>query len=47
MTEKQYDIILGLLVEKVIEQEGTIRVNEWTIADLEARIKDAEKHTQN
>lgn len=44
ITEKQFDILLAALTEKIEAQENSIRLKDWQIADLEKRLKEAEEH---
>lgn len=42
MTQEQYDIILGLLADKIKEQEKTNGLQKWQIERLEKALKEAE-----
>lgn len=44
MNEQQYTVILGLLADKVKEQETTINLQKWQIEDLQNRLAEAEYH---
>ena len=44
MNEKQYETILGLLANKIQEQEDTISYQKLRIEILEQKVKDAEQH---
>lgn len=44
MNEQQYTVILGLLADKVKEQETTINLQAWQIEDLQKKLAEAEYH---
>ena len=44
MNEQQYNIILGLLTDKIKEQEDTLTLQKWQIEDLKKKLAEAEYH---
>lgn len=42
MTKEQYEVILGLLADKIKEQEKTIGLQKWQIERLEKDLQEAE-----
>ena len=42
MTKEQYEVILGLLADKIKEQEKTIGLQKWQIERLENELKETE-----
>ena len=42
MTNEQYEIVIGLLANKIKEQEKTISLQEWQISRLDKELKEAE-----
>ncbi len=42
MTKKQYEVIIGLLADKVKEQERSISIQEWQIKSLTKQLEEAE-----
>lgn len=44
MTEKQYDVILSALADKLAEKDTTIACQKWEIENLKKKLAEAEYH---
>lgn len=44
MTKEQYEAIIGLLIDKIKEQEQKIALREWQIEDVKKQLAEAEYH---
>lgn len=44
MNEQQYETILGLLADRVKEQETDKGILEWKVRDLQEKLANAEYH---
>lgn len=42
MTNEQYETIIGILADKIKEQDNKIAVQEWQIESLEKKLQEAE-----
>lgn len=42
MIKEQYEVILGLLADKIKEQENTINLQKWQIEKLDKELQEAE-----
>lgn len=42
MTNEQYEVILGLLADKIKDQEKTIALQNWQIERLDKELKETE-----
>lgn len=41
MTKEQYELILGLLADKIKEQDKTIGIQDWQIRSLTKQLEEA------